>query len=234
MQFPSVLWAYEVVWISFRPSEPDTGVQIPIGPLTFFPLMLERTNTTHTYQKKDEIAEQSQIRSVSFDTSFLLKDDSLVETVIHNLAHDRIPCFLTATVASELEQLHVWGRITESTYKKAMKRWTHIHATVIDFKNRLVSDTLGHACLRSMQDHGIDPKHVMNDCTILVSTLKNGLTFSFQRITISPLQSLRRSSMKLKVWPAPNIFTCAIHGYLALIHERFLRRIPRGQLILMS
>jgi hypothetical protein len=33
IQFPcSFIWAYEVVWISFRPSEPDTGVRIPIGP----------------------------------------------------------------------------------------------------------------------------------------------------------------------------------------------------------
>jgi hypothetical protein len=37
VQFPSALGAYEVVWISFRPSEPDTGVQIPIGPLNLFP-----------------------------------------------------------------------------------------------------------------------------------------------------------------------------------------------------
>ena len=121
------------------------------------------------------MAEQSQIRSVSFDTSFLLKDDSLVDTVIRTLAHDRIPCFITATVASEIEHLPVWGRIPESSHRKAMKRWASAHATVIDFKNRLVSDTLGQACLRSMQDHGVDPKHVMNDCTILVSTLKNGV-----------------------------------------------------------
>jgi hypothetical protein len=36
VQFPSALWAYEVVWISFRPSEPDTGVQIPIGSFNLF------------------------------------------------------------------------------------------------------------------------------------------------------------------------------------------------------
>ena len=67
------------------------------------------------------MVEQLQIRSISFDTSFLLKDDSFVDKVIKTLARDRIPCFVTATVASELEQLKIWGRITESTYKKAHK-----------------------------------------------------------------------------------------------------------------
>jgi len=121
------------------------------------------------------MAEQFQIRSVSFDTSFLVKDDSSIDLVIKAVARDHIPCFVTATVASELELLKIWGRITESTYKKARKRWTHTHATVIDFKNKLLSDALDNACLRSMQNHGIDAKHVINDCTILVSNLKNGV-----------------------------------------------------------
>jgi rRNA-processing protein FCF1 len=121
------------------------------------------------------MVEQLQIRSISFDTSFLLKDDPSIDQVIKTIARDRIPCYVTATVASELEQLKIWGRITESTYKKALQRWMRVHATVIDFKNRLLSDSLGNACLRSMQDHGIDANHVMNDCNILVSNLKNGV-----------------------------------------------------------
>jgi rRNA-processing protein FCF1 len=119
--------------------------------------------------------EQIPLRSISFDTSFLLKDDPTIDQVIKIIAHDRIPCFVTATVASELEQLKIWGRITQSEHKKAIHRWMHAHATVIDFKNRLLSDSLGNACLRSMQDHGIDANHVMNDCNILVSNLKNGV-----------------------------------------------------------
>ncbi|MBN2598981.1 MAG: hypothetical protein JXA75_00455 [Candidatus Thermoplasmatota archaeon] len=119
--------------------------------------------------------ERLRIRSISFDTSFLLKEDASVDQIIKTIARDRIPCFVTATVASELEQLKIWGRITETKHKKAIKRLTHAHATVIDFKNRLVSDTLGQACLRSMEHHGIEPSHVRNDCTILVSTLKNGV-----------------------------------------------------------
>src|SRR5512136_785082 len=90
------------------------------------------------------------IRSVSFDTSFLLKDDSFVDRVIDVLARDQVACFVTTTVASELEQLKVWGRITPSVYKTAMKRLTHAHATVIDFKNRLLADAFGQACVRSM------------------------------------------------------------------------------------
>jgi predicted nucleic acid-binding protein len=122
-----------------------------------------------------KMVEQISIRSVSFDTSFLLKENVSVDRVIDALAHDHIACFITATVASELEQLKVWGRIPESRYKKAMKRWTHAHATVIDFKNRLLSDALSQACIRSMEDYGVPAHHIVNDCTILVSALKNGV-----------------------------------------------------------
>jgi rRNA-processing protein FCF1 len=121
------------------------------------------------------MAEPVQIRSVSFDTSFLVKSDSTIDGVIKVLARDRIPCFVTTTVASELEQLKIWGRITDATYKKAIKRWKHAQARVIDFKNRLLSDALGQACIRSMQDQGVPASHVINDCNILVSLLKNGV-----------------------------------------------------------
>ena len=116
------------------------------------------------------------IRSVSFDTSILLRDSILVDKVVKKLAHDFIPCFITTTVISELEQLKIWGRITEKEYKKAMKRWKHTHAKVIDFKNRLLSDTFGKACMISMEKHhGVKPKDIVNDCSILVTTLKNGV-----------------------------------------------------------
>jgi len=121
------------------------------------------------------MVEKLQIRSVSFDTSFLLKDDLFVDTVIDVLARDHIACFITSTVVSELEQLKIWGRITESTHKKAIKRWIHAHASVIDFKNRLLSDILGQTCIHSMEDNGVPGNHVINDCKILVSNLKNGV-----------------------------------------------------------
>ncbi|MCJ7571706.1 MAG: hypothetical protein MUO82_07500 [Candidatus Thermoplasmatota archaeon] len=116
------------------------------------------------------------IRSISFDTSFLLKDNILVDKVVKKLAYDYIPCFITSTVVSELEQLKIWGRITEKDYTKAMKRWKHTHATVIDFKNRLLSNTFGKACMISMEKHhNVKPEDIVNDCSILVSTLKNGV-----------------------------------------------------------
>jgi hypothetical protein len=121
------------------------------------------------------MTEHLPLRSISFDTSFLLKDDPTIDQVIKIIVHDRIPCFITTTVASELEQLKIWGRITESDHKKAIHRWMHAHATVIDFKNKLLSDALGNACRRSMQEHGIDAHDVINDCNILVSNLKNGV-----------------------------------------------------------
>lgn len=116
------------------------------------------------------------IRSVSFDTSFLLKDDSVVDKIVKNLSRDLIPCFVTSTVASELEQLWVWGRITQSEYKKALRRWTNAHAQVIDFKNQLLSSSLGKQCMLSMKKyHGVGEQDIVNDCSILVTVLKKGL-----------------------------------------------------------
>lgn len=97
------------------------------------------------------MVEQHHIRSVSFDTSFLLKDDSEVDMVIRRLAKDNIRCFITTTVASEIEQLKVWGRISNEEYRHALRRWNHVHAVIIDFKNRLLSDAFGNACIRSME-----------------------------------------------------------------------------------
>lgn len=117
-----------------------------------------------------------QIRSVSFDTSFLLKDDPLVDKIVKKLTRDHIACYVTATVVSELEQLKIWGRITSSVHKRAINRWKRTHASIIDFRNRLLSDAFGKACIRSMEKHhGVSDLDIVNDCNILVSTLKNGV-----------------------------------------------------------
>jgi rRNA-processing protein FCF1 len=114
------------------------------------------------------------IRSVSIDTSFLLHNKPSIDNVIKLLERDNIPCFITATVVSELEQLKIWSRISKKDYKQAVKRWKKSHATVIDFKNRLLSDAFGKACIRSMEKHhGVSKENIANDCNILVSTLKN-------------------------------------------------------------
>jgi len=117
-----------------------------------------------------------QVRSVSFDSSFLLHYKPEIDSVIKLLSHDNIPCFITRTVVSELEQLKVYGRISEYDYKKALYRWKKAKAIVIDFKNRLLSDTFGKQCMKSMEEyHGAESKHIANDCKILVSNLKNGI-----------------------------------------------------------
>jgi rRNA-processing protein FCF1 len=117
-----------------------------------------------------------QVRSVSFDTSFLLKDDPLIDKIIKLLARDSVACFITSTVVSELEQLRVWGRISSDVYHLAIRRWKRVHATVIDFKNRLLSSAFGRECIVSMEKHhGVKADDIANDCSILVSVLKNGV-----------------------------------------------------------
>jgi len=122
------------------------------------------------------MAKLMRIRSVSFDTSFLLKDNKLVDDVIKALTYDGIRCFLTSTVVSELELLKVGGRITQSEYKRAIKRWKHANASIIDFRNRLLSDAFGRACVQSMKKrHGVKAEDIANDCNIVISALKNGV-----------------------------------------------------------
>lgn len=116
------------------------------------------------------------LRSVSFDTSFLLKPNPSVDKVIKKLSYDRIPCFMTTTVVSELEQLKIWGRITLKEWKIAFKRMKHANTDIIDFKNRLLSNAFGNVCMKSMEKHhGVKSEDIRNDCNILVSALKNGI-----------------------------------------------------------
>lgn len=116
------------------------------------------------------------IRSVSFDTSFLLRDDPDVDRVLKQLKRDRIACYITSTVISELEQLKIWNRIDDRTYNRAMSRWRRVDGKIIDFRNRLLSSELGRKCVISMmQHHGVKPEDIINDCNILVVSLKKGV-----------------------------------------------------------
>ncbi len=116
------------------------------------------------------------LRSVSFDTSFLLNKKPNIDEIIKRLSHDTIPCFITTVVLSELKQLMVWGRISKKEYKTAIKRIKKTKAKIIDFKNRLLSDTFAKECVYSMEKHhGVEPKNIINDCNILIQTLKNGV-----------------------------------------------------------
>ncbi len=116
------------------------------------------------------------IRSVSFDTSFLLRDDPDADKVVKHLKRGGIPCYVTSTVISELNQLKVWGRIDERAYKRAMSRWRRVGGKVIDFKNRLLSTEFREECVESMETHmDVAPKEVLNDCSIMVIGLKHGV-----------------------------------------------------------
>ena len=116
------------------------------------------------------------VRSVSFDTSFLLNKNIFIDQVIKILSHDSISCFITTTVLSELKQLMVWGRISKKEYNIAIKRTKKTKVKIIDFKNRLLSDTFAQECVYSMQEHhGVESNNIINDCNILVQTLKNGV-----------------------------------------------------------
>ena len=88
-----------------------------------------------------------QVRSVSFDTSFLLKNNTSIDKIIKNLEQDKIPCYITSTVISELEQLKIWGRISDYQYHKAIRRIKRSHGTIIDFKNKLLSSAFGKKCM---------------------------------------------------------------------------------------
>ena len=116
------------------------------------------------------------LRSLSFDTSFLLKKNPLVDKVIKILNKDNIKCYITSTVVSELEQLKIWGRISLLDYKLAIKRWKRTRANVVDFKNRFLKNEFGKTCIKSMEEnHGVNPKDIVNDCNILITSLKNGV-----------------------------------------------------------
>jgi hypothetical protein len=116
------------------------------------------------------------IRSVSFDTSFLLKEGHDVDRILKSLKKDGIACYVTSTVISELEQLKIWGRIDSRAHNRAMSRWKRVNAKIIDFKNRFLSSEFGRQCMASMEEHhGVRPKDIANDCNILVVNLKKGV-----------------------------------------------------------
>ena len=117
-----------------------------------------------------------EIRSISFDTSFLLKDDPDVDKVIKILKRDRVPCFITGTVISEIKKLKVHGRIDQETYEKATKRWKRAYSKIIDYNNKFMSAAITKDCTTSMEKHhGVDVKDILNDCNIIVTGLKNGV-----------------------------------------------------------
>jgi rRNA-processing protein FCF1 len=145
-----------------------------------------------------------QIRSVSFDTSFLLKNKPGINQVLKELKRDNINCYVTTTVLSELESLKRWERINEGQYKTAMSRWKRVGGQVINFKNRYLSSELKRECVNSMgEHHGVKPVDIINDCNILVTSLKNGVDlfisedFHFtSKITLNVLDEVTNNACK--------------------------------------
>lgn len=124
------------------------------------------------------MANYKSLRTISFDTSFLLKDSYYVDLAVKKISYDKIPCFIASTVISELEQLKIWGRISFKDWKKSVTKIKKLNAEIIDFKNRLLSDSFGKVCMKSMnKHHGIESNDIRNDCNILVTNLKKGVDF---------------------------------------------------------
>jgi len=118
------------------------------------------------------------VRSISFDTCFLLRNDPLIDRVLKMLRKDGIPCFVTSTVISEMEQLKVWGRVSEREFIKGMSRWRNVNAKVIDFRNSLLTSALHQECTLTMEKyHGVNESDIRNDCNIIITNLKNGIDF---------------------------------------------------------
>jgi rRNA-processing protein FCF1 len=144
------------------------------------------------------------IRSVSFDTSFLLKERPGVDKVLKELKRDSINCYITATVLSELEMLKNYDRINEQLFKLAMSRWKHVGGNIINFKNRLLSEEIKKECVESMgKHHGVSKQDIINDCNILVTSLKNGVDlflsedFHFtSKITLEVLNDVTNNACK--------------------------------------
>jgi rRNA-processing protein FCF1 len=142
------------------------------------------------------------IRSVSFDTSFLLKDDPDIKRVFKELERDGLESYVTSTVISELEHLKRWERINEQMYKMAMSRWKRVGGKVIAFKNRFLSNEFKNQCIESMgEHHGINPEDIINDCNIIVTSLKNGVDlflsqdFHFtSKITLEVLEEVKNNA----------------------------------------
>ena len=144
------------------------------------------------------------IRSVSFDTSFLLKQNPGVDKVLKVLKRDGINCYITSTVLSELEILKNYDRINEQLYKLAMSRFRRVDGKVINFKNRLLSEEIKNECVESMgKHHGVSEQDIINDCNILVTSLKNGVDvflsedFHFtSKITLDVLNEVTSNACK--------------------------------------
>ena len=116
------------------------------------------------------------ISSVLFDTSFLLKESSDIDTIIKTLHRDRISCYISPTIKSELDDLYYVGRISENQYKKAMKRCMRSRVSSIETSRNYLQKSMTGECTISMnKEHGVSPDNIRNDCSVLTSSLSHDI-----------------------------------------------------------
>lgn len=114
------------------------------------------------------------ITNVLFDTSFLLNNSPDIDKIIKTLRHDRIQCFTSSTVLSELEYLYTMGRMSREQNNRAVSRYKKAGSKNIEMLHNYLQETMTQECSLSMNnEHGVEPNDIRNDCNILTSGLKN-------------------------------------------------------------
>lgn len=115
-----------------------------------------------------------QIESVLFDTSFLLNDSPDVDKIIKILHRDRMSCYISRTIQSEMDDLYYAGRISGQKYNKGLARCRKARASLLDSGRNFLQGSMTRECTVSMmQEHGTAPGDVHNDCSILTTSLYN-------------------------------------------------------------
>lgn len=113
-----------------------------------------------------------EIKDVLFDTSFLLNNSPRIDEIIEILRRDKLSCYISPAVRSELEYLYYTGRITKERIDRATARYRKAKAVNIETHRKPLQYILTRECTLSMnREHGVEPKEVRNDCNILTSSL---------------------------------------------------------------
>ena len=116
------------------------------------------------------------ITNILFDTSFLLNNSPDIDEIIKTLRRDRIQCFTSSTVLSELEYLYTMGRISREQNNRAVSRYKKAGSKNIEMPYNYLQESMTRECSLSMNsEHGAEPKDVRNDCNILTSGLNNNI-----------------------------------------------------------
>ncbi len=114
------------------------------------------------------------ITNVLFDTSFLLKDSPDVDEIIRLLRRDKVSCYISSTVKTELNNLYYFGQISSLQYNRAMARCRRAKAGNIDAARNYLEESITKECTISMNtEHGVSINDVRSDCNILTASLNN-------------------------------------------------------------